>query len=118
MRSRDARSAHGRLVAIADTRTKAEEVARRGARWLTDSYANAQATAPAGPGTFMPFGDGDPVERYMNGVIIHGTADAVADELLRLESDVPLQSLLLAPLSEETFRRFTDDILPRLAAGA
>lgn len=107
-----------RLVAIADTRTKAEEVARRGARWLTDSYANVQATAPAGPGTFMPFGDADPVERYMNGVIIHGTADAVADELLRLEAEVPLQSLLLAPLSEETFRRFTDDVLPRVSSGA
>jgi alkanesulfonate monooxygenase SsuD/methylene tetrahydromethanopterin reductase-like flavin-dependent oxidoreductase (luciferase family) len=90
----------------------------RGARWLTDSYANAQATAPAGPGTFMPFGDGDPVERYMNGVIIHGTADAVADELLRLGAEVPLRSLLLAPLSEETFRRFTDDVLPRLSTGA
>ena len=103
-----------RLVAIADTTARAEEIARRGARWLTDSYANVQATAPAGPGTFMPFGEGDPVERYMNGVIIHGTADAVADELLRLEADLPLRSLLLAPLSEETFRRFTDDVLPRV----
>lgn len=104
-----------RLVAIADTAARAEEVARRGARWLTDSYANVQATAPAGPGTFMPFGDGDPIERYMNGVIIHGTTDAVAEELLRLEAELPLRSLLLAPLSEETFRRFTDDVLPRLA---
>ena len=104
-----------RLVAIAETPARAEEIARRGARWLTDSYANVQATAPAGPGTFMPFDVGDPVERYMNGVIIHGTADAVTDELLQLESAVPLRSLLLAPLSEETFRRFTDDVLPRVA---
>ncbi len=71
--------------------------------------------APAGKGTFMPFGEGDPVERYLNGVIIYGTADAVADELRRLEAELPLRSLLLAPLSEETFRRFTDDVLPRLA---
>jgi alkanesulfonate monooxygenase SsuD/methylene tetrahydromethanopterin reductase-like flavin-dependent oxidoreductase (luciferase family) len=106
-----------RLVAIGDTAAKAEAVARRGAGWLTDSYANVQATAPAGPGTFMPFGDGDPVERYLNGVIIHGTADAVAAELRRLETELPLHSLLLAPLSEETFRRFTDDVLPKLSPG-
>ena len=105
-----------RLVAIADTAARAEEVARRGARWLSDSYVNAAAMAPAGKGSFMPFGEGDPVERYMNGVIVHGTADAVADELRRLEGELPLRSLLLAPLSEETFRRFTDDVLPRLAA--
>ncbi|HXQ22534.1 MAG TPA: hypothetical protein VN812_12735 [Candidatus Acidoferrales bacterium] len=103
------------MVAIADTAARAEEVARRGARWLVDSYVNAEAMAPAGTGAVMPFGDGDPVERYMKGVIIHGTADAVTDELLRLEAVLPLQSLLLAPLSEETFRRFTDAVLPRLA---
>ena len=107
-----------RLVAIADTAAKAEAVARRGAKWLSDSYANVQSTAPAGPGTFMPFGDGDPVARYMNGVIIHGTPDAVSDELLRLETELPLRSLLLAPLSEETFKRFTDDVLPRVSRGA
>jgi alkanesulfonate monooxygenase SsuD/methylene tetrahydromethanopterin reductase-like flavin-dependent oxidoreductase (luciferase family) len=106
-----------RLVAIADTAARAEEIARRGARWLTDSYANVQATASAGPGTFMPFDVGDPVERYMNGVIIHGTASAVTDKLLELEATVPLRSLLLAPLSEETFRRFTDGVLPRVASG-
>jgi alkanesulfonate monooxygenase SsuD/methylene tetrahydromethanopterin reductase-like flavin-dependent oxidoreductase (luciferase family) len=104
-----------RLVAIADTAARAAEVARRGARWLTDSYANVQSTAPTGAGTFMPFSEGDPIERYMNGVIIHGTAESVAEELQRLEAEIPLRSLLLAPLSEETFRRFTDDVLPRVA---
>ena len=104
-----------RLVAIADTPAKAEEVARRGARWLVGSYVNAEAMAPAGKGAFMPFGEGDPIERYMNGVITYGTADAVADQLLRLEAELPLGSMLLAPLSEETFRRFTDDVLPKLA---
>jgi len=107
-----------RLVAIADSAAKAEQVARRGARWLVDSYANAQAIAPAGRGMFMPFNEGEPVERYMNGVIIHGTASAVADELLRLETEMPLRSLLLAPLSEETFRRFTDEVLPKVARDA
>ena len=105
-----------RLVAIGDTAPRAREVALRGARWLVDSYVNAAAMAPAGKGSFLPFGDGDPVERYMNGVIIHGTADAVTDELRRLETELPLRSLLLAPLSEETFRRFTDDVLPRISS--
>lgn len=104
-----------RLVAIGDTSARAAEVARRGARWLVDSYVNAQAMAPAGKGMFLPFDAGDPVERYMNGIIIHGTADAVADELQRLEAEVPLRSMLLAPLSEETFRRFTDDVLPQIS---
>lgn len=104
-----------RLVAIADTPAKAEEVARRGAEWLVGSYVNAEAVAKAGTGGFLPYGEGDPVERYMNGIIIHGTAEAVTDELRRLEAEVPLGSLLLAPLSEETFRRFTDHVLPRLA---
>jgi hypothetical protein len=44
--------------------------------------------------------------------------EAVADELRRLEAELPLHSLLLAPLSEETFRGFTDDVLPRLSPGA
>jgi len=103
-----------RLIAIAETAEKAEAVARRGAGWLVDSYANPQSTAPAGPGTFNPFGGDAPVERYMNGVIIHGTAASVVDQLRQLEAEMPLRSMLLAPLSEDTFRRFTDDVLPHL----
>ncbi len=29
-------------------------------------------------------------------------------------AELPLRSLLLAPLSEETFRCFTDDVLPKI----
>ena len=39
----------------------------------------------------------------------------LAAELDRLESELPLRSLLLAPLSEDTFHRFTDHVLPRLS---
>ena len=99
-----------RLVAIDDTATAAAEVARRGARWLVGSYVNAEALAPAGKAGFLPYGEGDPIERYMNGIIIHGTAEAVADELRRLQVEMPLQSIPLAPLSEKTFRRFTDEV--------
>ena len=104
-----------RLVAIGETEGKADEIARRGARWLVDSYVNAEAMAPAGRGAFLPFGDGDPIARYLDGVIIRGTAEAVTEELQRLEAELPLRSLLLAPLSEETFRRFTDHVLPRVS---
>ena len=102
-----------RLVAIAETAARAEEIARRGAAWLVGSYVNAQALAPAGKGQFVRY-EGDPIEHYMNGVITYGTADSVVDQLRGLETEIPLRSMLLAPLSEDTFRRFTDEVLPRV----
>jgi len=81
-------SVHGRdlpmarLLALGDTTAKAAEVARRGAQWIVDSYFGAThrpvgVTDPAAPGT-------DPVTRYLDEVILHGTPDAVLDQILRL----------------------------------
>jgi hypothetical protein len=39
----------------------------------------------------------------------------VVDTLQRLEAEVPLDYLLLSPLSEKTFDLFTDRVLPQLA---
>ena len=56
----------------------------------------------------------NPVERYMNGVIIHGTAESVLDQIQALRSSMNLESLMVSPLSQDTFQRFTDKVLPKL----
>ena len=92
-----------RLLAIAETDEQAEEVARAGAQWTVASYAG-------------PRDDGvDPVERYVNDVVIHGSADRVVDELQRLEEEIGLDYILCSPLSHDTFMRFTEDVLPRVS---
>ncbi len=101
-----------RLVALADTTAKAAEVARRGAQWIVDSYFGAThrpvgVVDPAAPGA-------DPVQRYLDEVILHGTPEAVLDQILRLREEIGLDYLLCAPLSHQTFTMLTEQILPRL----
>ena len=92
-----------RLLAIAETDEEAKEVARAGARWTVGSYAPGRDD------------DVDPVERYVNDVVIYGSADRVVDELQRLEEEIRLDYILCSPLSHETFMRFTEDVLPRVS---
>ena len=101
-----------RLLALGETAAKAKDVARRGAQWICDSYFGVQhrpvgITDPNAPGT-------DPVQRYLDEVILHGTPDAVFDEILRLREEIGLEYLLCAPLSHETFMLLTEKIVPRL----
>jgi len=108
-----------RLIAIARTPREAEETARRGARWLVDSYAGPQHQSLTGViGFGVAAADAaprlDPVERYLDGVVVWGTPDAVVDELARLREEMFLGYLLCAPLSHESFVLFTDEVLPRI----
>jgi hypothetical protein len=48
-------------------------------------------------------------------VIIHGTADAVADQILSFAAEIGMTDLMAAPLSGRTFRLLTDKVLPRIA---
>jgi len=101
-----------RLVALAETAAKAEAVARSGAEWMVSSYFGAQhnpvgVTDPTGPGA-------DPVRRYLDEVILHGTPDKVLDDILRLREEIGLDYLLAAPLSQQSFAMLTDEVLPRL----
>jgi alkanesulfonate monooxygenase SsuD/methylene tetrahydromethanopterin reductase-like flavin-dependent oxidoreductase (luciferase family) len=101
-----------RLVAIADTGARAEEVARRGAQWIVDSYFGAEhrpvgVPDPAAPGV-------DPVERYLDEVILHGTAEGVLEQIIRLREEIGLDYLLAAPLSHQSFMLLTEQIVPRL----
>jgi alkanesulfonate monooxygenase SsuD/methylene tetrahydromethanopterin reductase-like flavin-dependent oxidoreductase (luciferase family) len=101
-----------RLLAIGETAEKAEEVARRGAEWMVRSYFGAQHRPVGVPDPTAP--GADPVQRYLDGVIIHGTADSVFDDLLRLREEIGLEYLLCAPLSHATFMALTEKILPKL----
>ena len=101
-----------RLLALGDSNAEAEEVARRGAEWIVNSYFGAAHNPvgvkdPTAPGA-------DPVQRYLDGVILHGTADAVLDQILRLREEIGLDYLLAAPLSHRSFMLLTEKILPRL----
>jgi alkanesulfonate monooxygenase SsuD/methylene tetrahydromethanopterin reductase-like flavin-dependent oxidoreductase (luciferase family) len=102
-----------RLVALAADAGKAAAVAEGGARWIVDSYLGAQHR-PIMQGSFTPTGI-DPIARYLDQVILHGTPDAVADEMLRLRDEIGLDYLLCAPLSHESFLLLTERVLPRLA---
>jgi alkanesulfonate monooxygenase SsuD/methylene tetrahydromethanopterin reductase-like flavin-dependent oxidoreductase (luciferase family) len=93
-----------RLLAIASTDREAAQVAGEGAKWLLKTYVDPKR-----------FADGrDPVQRYIDSVVIHGTAERVADEISRLREEIHLEYLIGAPLSHETSLSFTDKVLPRL----
>lgn len=116
-----------RLVAVAETRAEAEETARRGARWTVSSHAQSRHRfAQTGSRlnrerrdlSAMAAIEGlegqaqDPVERYLNGIILYGTPAEVIDEIERLKEEMFLDYLLCAPLSHKSFVQFTDKVLP------
>ena len=101
-----------RLVALARNAEAAAAVARGGAEWIVNSYLGAQHR-PVMHASFAPDGV-DPVRRYVDEVILHGTPDAVVDQILRLREEIGLDYLLCAPLSHESFLLLTDEVLPRL----
>jgi alkanesulfonate monooxygenase SsuD/methylene tetrahydromethanopterin reductase-like flavin-dependent oxidoreductase (luciferase family) len=101
-----------RLVALGDTAEEAAETARAGAQWIVDSYFGAQHNPvgiadPSAPGA-------DRVKRYLDEVILHGTPEAVLDQILKLREEIGLDYLLAAPLSHKSFGLLTEKILPRL----
>ncbi|MGH7803750.1 MAG: LLM class flavin-dependent oxidoreductase, partial [Candidatus Binatia bacterium] len=120
----DALKAHGhsaegrelpvaRLLAVAPTPSEAKEVARRGAGWVVGSYADEKHRP------VLPFGGlekrepaTDPVERYLNGVVLYGTPESLVDEIAQLRAEMNLEYLMCAPLSHESFTLFTDEVLP------
>ena len=92
-----------KLPEHAEDEDQARRIAESGAQWTTGSYAK-------GP---MVSAD-DPIGRYVNDVIIWGTPERVADQLLEFEAEKQLGYLLCSPLSQQTFTLFNDRVLPRL----
>jgi len=95
-----------RLVAIAPTDSEAVDMAREGARWMLRTYVNPRGER----------GDSDVmVQRYIDSMVIHGTAERVVDQIARLHEEIDLNYMIVAPLSHQTFLSFTDQVLPKLA---
>lgn len=108
-----------RLLAIAATDAEAEEVARRGAGWMVGAYVGRpnRSTNVVGKGGDAPADwrdDIDPVDRYAQEVVIHGSPERVIDQLRQLGEELAMDYLMAAPLSGETFRRLTDEVIPAL----
>lgn len=101
-----------RLVALAASPAAAKEVARRGAEWILNSYLGARHR-PVITADLVP-GGVDPVARYLDAVILHGTPESVTAEIQRLREEIGLDYLLAAPLSHESFTLLAEKVLPRL----
>ena len=104
-----------RLIAVAETDAEAEEIARRGAQWTVGSYGSGSKKGAERASKAPPRDpDQDPVERYLNNVVIHGSASKVADTINELRETISLDYLIAAPFSHDSFVRFTNDVLPRI----
>ena len=103
-----------RLVALAPTADKAEEIARRGAQWLVDSYAGPQHAHRKTMQAVRTYDGKEPAQHYVDSVILHGTPEALVDQVARLKEEIGLNYLMCAPLSRDTFRLLVDKVLPRL----
>ena len=102
-----------RLLAVAGTDVEAEEIARQGAQWTLGSYAN-EKTSGRIPVIAQNTEQADPVKRYVDEVIIHGSPAKVRDQLVELRETTDLDYLMCAPLGHDTFMRFTNSVLPAL----
>jgi alkanesulfonate monooxygenase SsuD/methylene tetrahydromethanopterin reductase-like flavin-dependent oxidoreductase (luciferase family) len=106
-----------RNIALGSTQAEAEEIARRGAQFMFGSYLEPGigAVKSVPPGSLGGEGEpaqGDPVERYVNDVVICGTPEKVIDDLQRLSETLPLDYLMCTPLSHSSFELFTEKVLP------
>ena len=102
-----------RLIALAPSMADAEAIARRGAQWLVDAYAGPQHAHRKNmpPRTY----DGkEPAQHYVDSVILHGTPEALVDQVAELRETIGLNYLMCAPLSRDSFRLLADKVVPRL----
>jgi alkanesulfonate monooxygenase SsuD/methylene tetrahydromethanopterin reductase-like flavin-dependent oxidoreductase (luciferase family) len=101
-----------RLIALAPTTAEAEAVARRGAEWLVGAYAGPQHQKALQ--TTRTYGGKEPIQHYVEDVILHGTPAAVREQIARLQEEIGLDYLMCAPLSRDSFRLLADEVVPRL----
>jgi alkanesulfonate monooxygenase SsuD/methylene tetrahydromethanopterin reductase-like flavin-dependent oxidoreductase (luciferase family) len=100
-----------RLIAIDETTQKAREVARRAAGWMLGAYIGNAAHHRQEVRTFA---GRDPTEYYLEEVMLHGTAESVADQIHAL-GEAGMTYLMAAPLSRRSFALLTDKVVPRIA---
>ena len=104
-----------RLVAVDETAEKARAVAKRVAEWTIASYVGPQHAGNVRQGPARDFGGKDPVDYYLDDVMIHGTAESVIDQIHSFGAEIGMTYLMAAPMSGRSFRLLTDKVLPRIA---
>src|SRR5262249_7164134 len=81
-----------RLLAVAETEQAAAAIARRGATWLVESYVNPAKAANAVAMVTSRHEQSsrilDPVELYLDGIIIYGTPERVCDQLQQFHEEI------------------------------
>ncbi len=100
-----------RLIAVDETADKAREVARRVAEWTVASYVGKEGNVRQ---ETRSYGGRDPVDHYLDEVMIHGTAESVADQIGAFSAEIGMNYLMAAPMSGRSFRLLTDRVLPLL----
>jgi alkanesulfonate monooxygenase SsuD/methylene tetrahydromethanopterin reductase-like flavin-dependent oxidoreductase (luciferase family) len=103
-----------RLVAVDDTDEKARAVARRVAEWTIASYVGPKHNDNVRQAPPRDFDGKDPVEFYLDDVMIHGTAERVVDQIQSFAAQIGMTYLMAAPMSGRSFRLLTDKVLPRI----
>ena len=103
-----------RLIAVDETAEKARAVAQRVAEWTVGAYVGPKhANIRQEQRTF---GGKDPIDFYLDDVMVHGTAESVVDQLQAFAGEIGMTYLLAAPMSGRSFQLLTDHVLPRLAS--
>lgn len=102
-----------RLIAVDETADKARAVAQRAAEWTVASYVGASHNNVRQE--VRTFDGKDPIDFYLDDVMIHGTADSVADQILAFGAEIGMTYLMAAPLSRRSFHLLTEKVLPRIA---
>ncbi len=102
-----------RLIAVDETADKARAVAKRVAEWTVASYVGKAGNVRQ---EARSFGGKDPIDYYLDDVMIHGTADSVADQIRSFREEIGMNYLMAAPMSGRSFRLLTDKVLPLVAA--
>jgi alkanesulfonate monooxygenase SsuD/methylene tetrahydromethanopterin reductase-like flavin-dependent oxidoreductase (luciferase family) len=103
-----------RLVAVDETAEKARAVAKRAAEWMTAAYVGPKHTGNVRQ-EIRDYGGKDPIDFYLDHVIIHGTAESVVEQIQSFAAEIGMTDLMAAPLSGRSFRLLTDKVLPRIA---
>jgi alkanesulfonate monooxygenase SsuD/methylene tetrahydromethanopterin reductase-like flavin-dependent oxidoreductase (luciferase family) len=103
-----------RLIAVDETAAKARAVAKRAAEWMVASYVGGGHDHVRQE--VRGFAGKDPIEFYLDDVIIHGTWDSVVQQIQSFTEGIGMTYLMAAPLSGRTFRLLTDRVLPAIAA--
>ncbi len=104
-----------RLIAVGKTATEAADIARRGAEWTIGAYETPVTNVELGGGNSPTIHAGkNPVDQYVDDIILHGTPEQLVDQIQELQEDMHLNYLLCAPLSHGSFTLFTEQVLPKL----